>query len=108
MARAVLEQQRAVTGAGESVFCLKSEAYYYKRWQVYCRVNEIPPVSAYEMRHTFVSVAKKLPAGEVKDLVGHSEDMDTFGVYGHALTGEDTETAQAVNGMFLKLLHAGK
>lgn len=52
--------------------------------------------------------AKKLPAGEVKDLVGHSEDMDTFGVYGHALTGEDTETAQAVNGMFLKLLHAGK
>jgi len=34
--------------------------------------------------------------------------MDTFGVYGHALTGEDTETAQAVNGMFLKLLHAGK
>ena len=108
LARAVLEQQRAVTGAGESVFCLKSEAYYYKRWQVYCRVNEIPPVSAYEMRHTFVSVAKKLPAGEVKDLVGHSEDMDTFGVYGHALTGEDTETAQAVNGMFLKLLHAGK
>lgn len=108
LARAVLEQQRAVTGAGESVFCLKSEAYYYKRWQVYCRVNDIPPVSAYEMRHTFVSVAKKLPAGEVKDLVGHSEDMDTFGVYGHALTGEDTETAQAVNGMFLKLLHAGK
>ena len=108
LARVVLEQQRAVTGAGESVFCLKSEAYYYKRWQVYCRVNEIPPVSAYEMRHTFVSVAKKLPAGEVKDLVGHSEDMDTFGVYGHALTGEDVQTAQAVNGMFLKLLHAGK
>ena len=106
--RAVLEQQRAVTGAGESVFRLKSEAYYYKRWQVYCRVNDIPPVSAYEMRHTFVSVAKKLPAGEVKDLVGHSEDMDTFGVYGHALTGEDVQTAQAVNSMFLKLLHAGK
>ena len=90
------------------MFEIKSEGYFYKRWQVYCRVNEIPPVSAYEMRHTFVSVAKKLPAGEVKDLVGHSEDMDTFGVYGHALTGEDVQTAQAVNGMFLKLLHAGK
>ena len=48
------------------------------------------------------------PAGEVKALVGHSEDMDTYGIYSHALTGEDTETAQAVNGMFLKLLHAGK
>lgn len=52
--------------------------------------------------------AKKLTTGEVKDLVGHSEDMDTFGVYGHALTGEDVQTAQAVNGMFLKLLHAEK
>ena len=47
---------------------------------------------------------KTLPAGEVKELVGHSEDMDTFGVYSHALTGEDIATAQAVNAVFLKLL----
>lgn len=104
LAHAVLEEQREVTGAGESVFALKSEAYYYKRWQVYCRVNDIPPVSAYEMRHTFVSVAKRLPAGEVKALVGHSQDMDTFGVYSHALTGDAENTAQAVNDTFSQLL----
>ena len=45
----------------------------------------------YELRHTFVSVVKTLPAGEVKGLVGHSQDMDTFGVYGHTLTGEAEE-----------------
>lgn len=30
--------------------------------------------------------------------------MDTFGIYSHALTGEDVATAQAVNATFLKLL----
>ena len=104
LARAVLEQQRAVTGAGESVFCLKSEAYYYKRWQVYCRVNEIPPVSAYEMRHTFVSIVKQLPAEYIKPIVGHSKSMDTFGVYGHTLAGEQERTANEIGRIFDNLL----
>lgn len=51
-----------------------------------------------------MSVVKTLPAGEVKQLVGHSQDMDTFGIYGHALTGDDETTAQAVNGVFLRVL----
>ena len=53
---------------------------------------------------TFVSVAKTLPLGKVKDLVGHSVNMDTFGTYAHALTGDAESTAQAVNDTFLKLL----
>ena len=104
VAKAVLEAQRAITGHCESVFCLETERRYYKRWKVYCAANDLQPVSLYELRHTFVSVVKTLPAGEVKELVGHSEDMDTFGVYSHALTGEDIATAQAVNAVFLKLL----
>ncbi|MGN0984579.1 MAG: hypothetical protein ACI4OI_07025 [Gemmiger sp.] len=36
--------------------------------------------------------------------MGHSQDMDTFGVYGHVLTGDDENTAQAVNGVFLRVL----
>ena len=103
-ARAVLEEQYQITGTEESVFCLKSEAYYYKRWQVYCKSNGIPPISAYEMRHTFVSVAKQLPEGEVKSLVGHSRNMDTFGVYGHALTGEAENAARDVNTAFTQVL----
>ena len=45
-------------------------------------------------------MVKTLPAGEVKGLVGHSQDMDTFGVYGHTLTGEAEATAEAVNGIY--------
>ena len=99
LARAVLEQQRAVTGAGESVFELASEAYY-KRWQVYCKANSIPPISVYELRHSFVSVIKSLPAGEVRGLVGHSQSMDTFGVYSHALSGDAAATADDVERRF--------
>lgn len=106
-ARAVLEDQRAITGGRESVFELKSEGYYYKRWQVYCAANEIPPTSVYELRHTFVSVAKNLPTGEIKDLVGHSENMDTFGIYSHLLTGDAENTAQDVNAVFDRVLERG-
>ena len=30
----------------------------------------------------------------MKGLVGHSQDMDTFGVYGHTLSGDAENTAQ--------------
>lgn len=107
-ARAVLEQQRQVTGTQESVFDLVSEAYYYKRWQVYCKSNSIPPISVYELRHSFVSVVKTLPAGEVKTLVGHSQTMDTFGVYSHALSGDAAAAAEDVNAAFDRLLTSEK
>lgn len=104
MARRVLDEQRAITGHIESVFAIPSERHYYKRWKIYCAANELTPCSLYELRHTFVSVVKTLPAGEVKGLVGHSLDMDTFGVYAHALTGDAENTAAAVNGVFLRVL----
>lgn len=104
MARRVLEEQRSITGGQESVFCIQREKTYYARWKAYCAANGLTPCTLYELRHTFVSVVKTLPAGEVKQLVGHSQDMDTFGIYGHALTGDDITTAQAVNGVFLRVL----
>lgn len=33
-------------------------------------------------------------------LVGHSQSMDTFGIYGHALQGEDAVTAGKINALF--------
>ena len=105
MARRVLDEQRKITGDAGSVFCIMREKTYYSRWKAYCKANGLTPCSVYELRHTFVSVVKTLPAGEVKGLVGHSQDMDTFGVYGHTLTGEAEATAEAVNGTFLKLLN---
>ena len=105
MARRVLDEQRKITGDAGRVFCIMREKTYYSRWKAYCKANGLTPCSLYELRHTFVSVVKTLPAGEVKGLVGHSQDMDTFGVYGHTLTGEAEATAEAVNGTFLKLLN---
>lgn len=104
MARRVLDAQREQTSSEESVFCITREKTYYTRWKAYCCANSLTPCTLYELRHTFVSVVKTLPAGEVKPLVGHSQDMDTFGVYGHALTGDAENTAQAVNGVFLRIL----
>lgn len=106
-ARGVLDDQKRLTGtagAAQSVFCIRNQDHYHDRWHAYCRANGIQPLSAYELRHTFVSVAKTLPAGEVKELVGHSENMDTFGTYAHALNGDAENTAKAVNGVFDKLL----
>lgn len=86
------------------IFSLPSPTAYRERWQQYCRANGITVTTPYELRHTFVSVAKILPAGEVKGLVGHSQSMDTFGVYGHILEGEDTRTAKKINGLFEAIL----
>ena len=104
LARRVLDAQQAETDSTGSVFQITNEPHYYRRWKVYCAVNGLTPCSLYELRHTFVSVVKTLPAGEVKGLVGHSEDMDTFGVYAHTLAGDAENTARAVNGVFLRVL----
>ena len=37
-------------------------------------------------------------------MVGHSKNMDTFGVYGHALEGEDQQVAIRINSLFVDLL----
>ena len=85
----MLEDQRTLTGGGESVFCIEREPQYYNRWKTYCKTHGLTPISLYELRHTFVSVIKTLPAGTVKPLVGHSQDMDTFGVCAHALPARE-------------------
>lgn len=89
------------------IFNIPSLSTYEKRWSRYCETNNIPHIEPYEMRHTFVSIAKKLPDGQVKPLVGHSKSMDTFGIYGHELDGEDIETAEELNSLFTKVLGRG-
>lgn len=108
MAYRAIQDQRALTGGQGSVFNIVSTAGYYGRWKKYCAHNEITPISLYEMRHTFVSIVKNLPAGQVKPIVGHSEDMDTFGIYGHELNGDDDAVAKEVGILFDRLIHPTK
>ncbi len=85
--------------------CAK-ENRYYKRWVHYCEANGMQKITAYEMRHTFVSVVKSLPEGYLKQLVGHSKDMDTYGVYSHEFLGDSKKTAELVSDIFGKILNA--
>lgn len=66
---------------------------YYRAWGRYCEANGIPKTSLYELRHTFISVNKEMPAGLKKMVVGHSKDMDTEGVYGHEMAGDMAKAA---------------
>ena len=55
-------------------------------------------------RHTFVSVVKSLPEGLLKQVVGHSASMDTFGVYSHDVEGDLEEVAEKMQSIFSHVL----
>lgn len=105
-AAAVLKAQQKLTGGQESVFDIPTEKVYRNCWRRYCKANGLDYVPPYNLRHTFVSVAKTLPEGLVKSLVGHSRQMDTFGIYAHLVQGEENRTAEALEGVLQKVLNA--
>lgn len=98
-----LMQQSAIS-TSESVFEIESQSTYRHRWERYCAYNGIEYVTLYELRHTFVSIAKTLPIGQVKSIVGHSANMDTFGVYGHEVNGDMERTADDLTAIFEDIL----
>lgn len=100
LARQEMDAQRALTGRLEYVVPQIREQLLLVRWRRFCAHNSITPVTLYEMRHTFVSIAQKLPEGQLKALVGHSQSMDTYGVYSHHVDGQDTDTAAQLDAIF--------
>lgn len=67
------------------------------------------PGTVYSLRHTFISMMKNvLPEQSIKDIVGHSVSMDTFGTYGHILEGEDRRAAEIIDLTFGADLGANK
>ena len=81
-----------------------SERNVYKTWRRYCVKLGIPPTSLYEQRHTFVSIGYNIPDPLLKQMVGHSESMDTRRQYGHELNGQKALTAELVDAAFQKAL----
>lgn len=75
-----------------------------RRWEKYQDGNDISPrITLYELRHTFVSMeAGELTDGQLKMLVGHSRNMDTFGVYRHEIKGQREELAAATTAAIKK------
>lgn len=104
LAKSILLSQSVYTAGQKYIFPMESMRTYYECWQRYQTQNGIKPISLYEMRHTFVSIAKGLPEGYLKQLVGHSQSMDSYGIYSHELAGDSQKTAQMVQAIFDKLL----
>jgi integrase len=76
----------------------------YKRWLRYRNQHGIK-CSLHELRHTLISVAKAdIPEQLLKQVVGHSKSMDTFGIYGHKVDGELERVAKIFNNIFNTLL----
>lgn len=103
-AELILEDQRKLTHGKGSVFAISSEGHYRDCWRRYCISNGLEYIPPYNLRHTFVSLAKTLPEGAVKSLVGHSRQMDTFGIYAHLVRGEEAQTAAALDQVLKKVL----
>lgn len=108
MAYEVLQKQKELLPGGsyDYIFGIVSLSGYLKRWKKFCQYNKISPITPYEMRHTFVSIAKNLPDGQVKSYVGHSKNMDTFGWYGHEVEKEAEITADNIEALFNDILHS--
>ena len=88
---------------GKNGLHVKEDTLRSNRYR-FCAHNGIARVTPYELRHTFVSANVKLPAGLMKDVVGHSQNMDTYGVYGHVFGDSQDQAADAINAAVDKLI----
>ena len=103
-----MQKQLQAVPEFEHIFGILNVRHYRHMLKRYCKYNGIADIVPYALRHTFVSVAKHQPEGTVKSVVGHSKNMDTFGVYGHFFGGEDREIANALGQDFAQILNCKK
>lgn len=80
---------------------------YYKHWVRYRDYNGISKRTPYELRHTFFSANKSLPSQLVKQVGGHGKDFDTFGTYGHLMSGDMDTAASLIESAFQNILKRG-
>ena len=94
----------------DPIFPLKNQQSLYNYWQFYQRCNGIdPPVSLYELRHTFVSMVEDaVSPAQLRRMVGHSRSMDTYGWYSYAVDGRDNAAALAVSDALAEYAPAGQ
>ena len=100
MTRGILKDQKNLGKKGPYVFAINSSITLLKRFSKYCAHNGIPHTTPYELRHTFVSMAKNLSEGQLKQIVGHSKSMDTYGIYSHNVDGDLENAAKQLEQIF--------
>lgn len=84
---------------------MSTQSMVYKQW---IPLKEYLQTSAciYSFRHTFVSLMKSSTVSEnlLKDIIGHSASMDTFGVYGHEVNGDKELIVEAIEQKITKII----
>ena len=70
----------------------------------YCETNGIQHYTMYELRHTYISVNRYMPEALLKLQVGHSEKMNTRGVYGHEIDGDARRASELSTAAFNEIL----
>lgn len=76
----------------------------FANWKRFTAQNDID-ATLHELRHTFISAMKsELPMALLKQQVGHSNNMDTLGTYGHEMAGDVDVTAEKIGVVFDALI----
>lgn len=110
IARRIIDEnvRRNIPLKTEWIFCAKnggplSQSTLRNAWIRTAAARNLPG-SVYSLRHTFISLFKnEMPEPMLKQLVGHSAKMDTFGIYGHVVSGELQTAARIIDVNFEKL-----
>ena len=75
----------------------------YKRWRTYREQHGIHS-TLHELRHTMISLLKSdMPIELLKPIVGHSQSMDTFAVYGHEVDGDLVRAADIIDTVYTRI-----
>lgn len=79
------------------------------RWTKYRDLHGMQPgATPYSLRNTAISAYKAIPKALLGPVVGHTEDMDTFGVYGREMDGDLDLVADEMQKAFAAILSGGK
>lgn len=76
-----------------------------RAWRRYREHHGFADITLYELRHTFRSINKNMPLSLVKMMMGHGDDMDTDGIYGHMIEGDMDLCARYVEDNLARYLH---
>ena len=104
-----IKKHRRNRKVSQWLFCSENgsqldERALYSAWRRLEEKLDIQHVSLYELRHTMISLCKEMPLPLLKQVVGHSGSMDTLGTYGHELTGDKDDAADAIENIFATVL----
>lgn len=76
----------------------------YKEWHEFYGKQLGISCTLHELRHTFFSAVKsKMPLALLQSTFGHSEDTDSYGIYGHEFDDDLKQAATIVDEVFSKI-----